>query len=257
MNTSLRSTILCLLADPCVDRRMGRSGANINYFVRAVLDTYPEENRPSHVEIHQLLWQSLGRGLVWIEIDQPAPENWKWALTNQGLNAAQDEQFNPDDPDRYIKRLKERIPDVTDLVILYAEEAIACYGYENYLASAVMLGVASEAAFLELAESSVSWFGSSGVKLGEILSKTGVPYTQKLNEFKKRLEPKRGEIPSEFIDGIDLTVSSVLDMYRVTRNDTGHPTGINVNREDQYISLQMFGRYLEKLYLLKNYFNSK
>lgn len=248
---SLQSIILRLLSQPEVDKRLGRGK---HHFTEAVLNQYPVENRPSPHLITQTLWSFVGKGLVYIDIYQPAPENWSWRLTNAGMESAKDEQFNPDDPERYLLRLQSNVPDLSDLVHMYAKEAVHCYTHENYLASAVMLGVASEAAFLEMAQASTTWLGSSGKKLQEILDNPQQPYVKKFGEFRKRIEPQKSQIPSELTDGMSLTFDSVLDLLRISRNEAGHPTGRSILREDQYIALQMFGRYLKKLYDLKAFF---
>jgi hypothetical protein len=51
-----------------------------------------------------------------------------------------------------------------------------------------------------------------------------------------------------------LTLDSVLDLLRINRNEAGHPTGRKVDRDEAYINLQMFARYLQKLYALRTFF---
>jgi hypothetical protein len=236
-----------------VDKRLGRGH---HYFTEAVLNAYPNDNQPSHELIAQTLWSLIGRGLIYIDMWQPAPENWEWLLTDTGTQAAKDEQFNPDDPERYIAHLRSNVPDMSNLVSIYADEAIRCYTHACYLASAVMLGVASEAAFIEMAEASLDWFQSSGVALKKILDDPRQPYIKKFEEFRKRIEPRKAELPDELADGMSLTFDAVIDLLRIRRNDAGHPTGKAVLRDDQYISLQMFGRYLQRLYQFRAFFLS-
>jgi hypothetical protein len=45
------------------------------------------------------------------------------------------------------------VPDVGSMVLQYVQESVASYNGRCYLASTVMLGVASEASFLEMARS--------------------------------------------------------------------------------------------------------
>jgi len=248
---TLQSTILRLLAEPRVDKRLGRGD---HYFTEAVLNEYPVERTPSRELISQTLWSLVGRGLIYINIGQSAPENWEWRLTDAGTASAKDEQFNPDDPERYMARLRSNVAGMSDLVSAYADEAVRCYTNGCYLASAVMLGVASEAAFMEMAVASVAWLQSSGAALRKILDDPRQPYVRKFEEFRKRIEPRKDNLPDEFADGMSLTFDAVLDLLRIRRNDAGHPTGKPVLREDQYISLQMFARYLQRLYQFRAFF---
>lgn len=250
---TLQSTILRLLSDPTVDKRLGRGE---HYFPQAVINQYPADNRPSSDQINQTLWSFVGKGLVYIDIWQHAPENWEWQLTNAGVQSAKDERFNPDDPERYLARLRSSIPDLSDLVLIYVEESVHCYNHERYLASAVMIGAASEAAFLEMAQASINWLESSGAKLQEILNNPRQPYVVKFREFRKRIESRKNDLPDSLKDGMDLTFNSILDLLRENRNDAGHPTGRIILREDQYISLQMFSRYIKRLYSFKDFFQS-
>jgi hypothetical protein len=63
-------------------------------------------------------------------------------------------------------------------------------------------------------------------------------------------------MPDELSDGMSLTMDAVLDLLRINRNDAGHPTGRMFTREDAFISLQMFARYLQKLYAFRAFFES-
>ena len=248
---TLQSTILRLLSQPQVDKRLGKGE---HYFTDAVLKEYRDEEQPSLQLIAQTLWSLLGRGLIYIDIWQPAPENWAWVLTDEGVASAKDEQFNPDDPERYMERLRSNTPDLSDLVSVYADEAIRCYTHGCYLASAVMLGVASEAAFMEMAQESVTWLQSDGLALKKVLDNPRQLYVKKFEEFRKRIEPRKADLPNDLADGMNLTFDAVLDLLRIRRNDSGHPTGRPMSREDQYISLHMFGRYLQRLYQFRAFF---
>ena len=248
---TIQSTILRLLSQSQVDKRLGRGE---HYFIEAVLNAYPKDKQPSIQLINQTLWSLLGRGLIYIDIWQPAPENWKWMLTDEGEASAKDEQYNPDDPERYMAMLRSNIPEINDLVSVYSNEAIRCYTHGCYLASAVMLGVASEAAFMEMAQASVTWLQSSGMTLKKVLDDPRQPYVKKFEEFRKRIETHKADFPNDLSDGMNLTFNAVLDLLRIRRNDSGHPTGRPMSREDQYISLQMFGRYLQRLYQFRAFF---
>jgi len=248
---SLRSVIIRLLSQTNVDNRIGRGRF---YFSDEVQKQFSQENPPSKDQINQTLWFLLGKGLVYIDMSQPSPDNWEWCLTNAGEKSASDEQFNPDDPERYLERLKNNVPELSSLVYQYTNEAVNCYYNESYLASAVMLGAASEAVFLELAEASIPWLEGSGDGLQVILENPRQPYVNKFREFRKRLESRKMYLPAEIADKLSITFDSLLDQYRLVRNEIGHPSGKKITREDQYISLQMFGRYLQTVYKMKSFF---
>lgn len=253
-SATLQSTLLKLLADPNTDKRLGRG---FYYLAAAIKAKCPADQRPTPPQTMSAVWSLVAQGLAYIDYSQPAPENWALFLTESGLAAARDEAINPDNSGDYLKRLKESAPEASEVVLRYTQEAITAYNARCYLASAVMLGVASEAAFLEMAISFGKWLsGTQRQKFIELIENPRTNYISKFTEFRKRIEPVRANLPDELADGMALTLDSVLDLLRVYRNDAGHPTGKKVSRDDAFINLQMFARYLQKLYALKSFFDS-
>lgn len=254
-STVLQSTLLKLLADPQADRRIGRG---VHYLAKDLKGKLSSTQQPTSQKIMEVVWSLIAQGLAYIDYSQPAPENWQLCLTESGSAAARDANINPDNSGDYLKQLKERIPSISDVVKQYACEAIMTYNARCYLSSAVMLGVASEAAFIEMASSFGKWLTESQrQKFFEILKNSKCNYIQKFAEFRKRIEPIRAKLPEGLSEGMALTLDSVLDLLRIYRNDAGHPTGKKVSREDDFISLQMFVRYLEKLYAFKSFFDTE
>jgi hypothetical protein len=103
----------------------------------------------------------------------------------------------------------------------------------------------------------VDWLlGDQGAKLEQQLNNPRANYSAKFEEFRKRIEPRKTQLPAALQEGLDIWLNSVADLLRATRNDAGHPTGRAMDRDDQFINLQMFARYLLKLYGLKAFFES-
>jgi hypothetical protein len=203
------------------------------------------------------LWQMLSDGLVWINYQQSAPENWQWKLTERGIRAAKDKDYDPDDPESFLLRLRQRIQDLDDLVIRYTSEAVHSYHSACYLACAVMVGVASERAFQLLGEAFVSWPPAGGAEAFQrIFESPRQNYVAKFREFRKALEPQRANLPADLRDNLALTLDSVLDLLRVMRNEAGHPTGREIDRDEAYVDLQMLARYLQTLYRLRAHFSA-
>lgn len=249
---NLRRTVLKLLAG----RADARWGRGLHYFYDAVKNEYPQQVRP--YEVMEMLWQLLSEGLVFIDYSQPAPDNWEWVLSERGRRVAlSDTDFDPGDPDGYLRALRATIPDLDDQVLAYVQEALRSYNSGAFLASSVMLGVASERAFQHLGESFAAWLAKNeAVRFREVFDNPRQNYIAKFLEFRKRIEPRKGELPQEFADNMALTLDSVLDLLRINRNEAGHPTGRRVDEGEAFINLQIFGRYLMKLYSLRNFFTT-
>lgn len=251
---TLQSTILRLLAAPGTDRRIGKGRHYFPEAVKAAFGASGQAAPPPH-QIQEALWGLVGRGLVFPDMFQSAPENWEWRLTEAGNRSAADERFNPDDPERFIERFRQTAPGLPAIVDMYLREALTCYVCEAYLASAVMVGVASEAAIVALASDAVGWLGTYGAKLEAALKDPRTPFAKKFEIFRNALASHHALLPDELREGIVLTFDALLDAFRVTRNDSGHPSGKVLTREDQYIAIQMAGRYLNKVSALKRFFS--
>ena len=243
----IQNHILRYISRRNVDKRLGRGQ---HYLVEGVRNTAP--GYMGEEQIMEGVWSLIGQGLAYINYLQPAPENWSLEITAKGRAIVNGEKINPDDPDGYIKRLHREVPDLSETVKIYTCEAVYAYNAQLYRSSAVMLGVASEAAVLEVAPALAHEMGEKEKQkyLQNLKSRTR-SYNVKFEEFRKKLESKRGSMPKELTRLIDLTMHSVGDLARVHRNNVGHPTGEGVDRNDCSTLLTVFVPYAKKLYAIK------
>jgi hypothetical protein len=247
---SVRRVLLEILS-ASGDHRFGRG---VHYLFEAVRDRVDTTVRPH--QVMELLWGLLAEGLAYVDYTQSAPENWAWVLTARGRHVVESGEYEPDDAEGYLSRLRSRIPDLDELVLLYAEEALRAYQASCHLASTVMLGVASERAFQLLGEALLSWLPEGEAEgFRRTFENTRRTYVAKFAEFRKRLEPHKPDLRNELAENMALSLDSVLDLLRVNRNDAGHPSGRRVDRDEAYINLQMFARYLETMFKLRNFFS--
>jgi hypothetical protein len=152
----------------------------------------------------------------------------------------------------YTTLIRSNVPNINDVTLLYLQEAMQSFRSGCMLAAAVMLGVASEHSFLlmlEAAESN-SAYGShftSAAKERTIL--------QKFLKFKSALEkhvlPK---LPAEIKEDFGIYFEGILSVIRNFRNDSGHPSGKILGREQTYVLLQLFVPYCKKVYQLIEFF---
>lgn len=244
-------TVLLKLLHSGIDSRLGRGEA---YLAEAVKKEIPQASRN---DIMQAAWGLIYQGLAFIDYSQPSPDNWKLILTEAGRQSVLDEEMNPDNSGEYLERLQRRAPQMSSVVLDYAREALTAYNSRIYLASTVMLGVASEAAFLEVVEIFSKWLpGAESKKLSVCIENKKANIGSIFHEFRKRIDPRKNEIPKDISDNMALFLDSILDLLRINRNETGHPTGKKIFREDAKAHLEIFALYLEKLYKLRDFFDS-
>jgi hypothetical protein len=207
-------------------------------------------------QINQAMWSLIARELAYVALSAGSPGDWRLHLTERGYAIVRDQQINPDDPAGYIERIVKQAPSTTDTVKLYLREALKTYVDRSYLASAVMLGVAAEATMLETATAYVRWAGPAGEKLKSELENPRRFYVFKLEEFQKRLSVEKPKFPPEIGDNLDLDVTSVLQLIRLTRNDAGHPTGRVIDRDACFSHLVVYARVHTRLHGLKEFFTT-
>lgn len=253
--TDIQNKLLKIIAKKQVT---SKKGAGKNYINVSLESEFPEGRKPTLLEIMEAVNSIVVQELAVIDYSNRYSTNWTIFLTNSGLAAAQDQTINPDNSSEYLEILKNIKPKPDAIVLQYVTEAVTCYKARCYLGCAVMLGVASESAFLNMAFSFGKWLKNENEKnrFLQVIENKRQNYISKFNEFRKRIEKYKPEIPDELSDGMALTFDSILDLLRIYRNEAGHPTGKKISRDDAFISLQMFVRYLQKMYLFKDFFNS-
>lgn len=249
----LQSALIHVLDSPHGGQRISKPAFDswskaVNQQMGVYPSAYPEE-------MYDAMWSLVRQGLVYLDTVSQDPRSWSFRLTEAGKAAANDQEANPDNSSRFIQRLAAQVPDASPIVMQYANEALTSYSSRCYLASAVMLGVASEADFLEMARAFADWLPEKeGRNLKDVIEGKRSNFINRFEEFRKRIDSHKHRLPDNLSDGMALTLDAVLDLLRINRNEAGHPTGKQFDRADAFINLQMFARYLEKMYRLKGFF---
>lgn len=241
----LRRHAIELLATPQGETRFGSSYLPAQIVARSGC-------RPH--EAHAALWGLLGEGIAYLDPGQQGPDNWKWRLTEVGLLAASGGTWEPRDPDGFLRRLRMQAPDVDPAALVYLDESLRAFGAQCYLSSSVMLGVAAEQVFMGLARAVVTAAGARATKLGKALDNPRSSQNTRFDELRKVLESDRESLPQGLAD--PLTLDAVTDLLRVTRNDAGHPSGVQIDEDTARTHLAVAGGYLAKMTELRNHFET-
>ncbi|RBY87444.1 hypothetical protein [Blastococcus sp. TF02A-26] len=244
---ALRDQVLTYLVTPGRDTRFSES-----YLVSQICS---EASCRPH-EVWEALWALVADGLIYLNPSgqRSSTDNWRWQVSAIGQRVATSGRWEPHDPDGYLRRLRREEPAIDAAALGYLEEALRAFNARCYLASSVMLGVASERVFDTLSRSFVAASGPAGARLGEMLDSPATSQSRRFTELRKRLEPMRPNLPAELAD--NLTLDAVAELLRITRNDAGHPTGALVDEDTAYTHLQMAANYLKKMTRLKAHFDS-
>ncbi len=206
-------------------------------------------------EVWEVLWSLVGDGLIYLDPAGQASgttqDNWQWRLSTVGAQAAAGGSCEPRDQDGYLQRLRREVPNLDPIVDRYAEEALRAFNARCYLAASVMLGVASEQAFVKLANAVTVAFGPDAAKLKASLANPRASQHTRFIELRTVLEPRRAQFPHDLAD--NLTLDAVSELLRITRNHAGHPTGSTVDEDTARTHLLIAGGYLKKMALLQEH----
>ncbi len=220
-------------------------------------DAFKIGPKPSHHRVQEAFWRCLGRGLIYIDFVQSHPHNWDVYLSSPGKEVAKDAEGSPNHPSAYLALLRQVTPQVSDVTTQYATEAVNSYTSQNYLASAVMIGAATEGAVLELMSSFAQWLqGSEREALRTVLDSQRNKYWFKFKEFRKRLEVHKPELPTEYQDNLSINLDFIVDVIRLTRNEAGHPKGATLARHQVHDLLLLFRGMIPRIYGMKSFFES-
>lgn len=209
----------------------------------------------STARVMEALWGLTADQLVFLDPEGQGKDNWRWKLTERGRNATSEGVWEPSDPEGFMDRFRRENPDADDVMLMYYEEALRSYAAQCYLATSVMLGVAAERAFNLMASDYVDSGIAGADKMAQEIERPRSNYSSHWDEFRKRIEPIRKTIPDDLADM--LTLDAVADLIRLTRNDSGHPSGRAVDRDTARVHLIMAASYFGKMRKLGEYLKNQ
>ena len=202
----------------------------------------------------EVFWDLFRQGVITLGRDRMNEEYPWFKVSHFGKRILENQNtYFFHDLDSYTKLIRSNVPQVNDVTLLYLQEAMQAFKSGCMLAATVMLGVASEHSFLLLLEAaeSNSTFGSRFTGAAKERS-----MLNKFRKFKEAFDKHvLQSLPHELKEGLDIDFAGILSVIRTFRNDSGHPSGKILEREQTYVLLQMFVPYCKKIYQLIGFFS--
>lgn len=175
-------------------------------------------------------------------------------VTEMGRERIKDGFKSPYDPDGYLRRLRDDVPSIDDIIITYLDESLRAFRIGCLLASTITLGCASEKALLLLIDGYASALPTGGRQEKFRKETEGKMVKRQFEELSKRVESHlKGLLPGDLKDDLDVALNAIFTMFRNMRNDAGHPTGKSISREQAYANLVVFPIYVRKVYDLMDW----
>jgi hypothetical protein len=207
---------------------------------------------PADAEIvREVFWDLFRQGHITLGFNNSNPAYPFFKLSRFGrdnLGTVAQNRFH--DTGSYMRLVAARAPDLAPGTGTYLEEAVAAFYAGCYLSACVMIGVAAETEFLRLTHEAAASEKFPGVFAGaakETFVKT------RIDKFGRALEHVRLQLqPRKQFENLDANLSAIQAVFRVARNDAGHPTGAAAPDRDQvYVFLHLFPAFAEQVQHLR------
>ena len=199
--------------------------------------------------VAQYCWRLVVLGFL-------VPEGGAFALTESGrefLGERADDGRVVLTSNGLVRRLRERCPELDPVTSRYADLAQECFLPSHYHASAVLLGVASEATLRRLCAAVENGLRRQAIHL----PRRDDGAARMLDWLEKVFRAHRKPI-KELVDAAG-TDSRVVDdlprllgtgtAIRLTRNEAGHPSNVVIDRDDALGLFVLFPRMAEAAFV--------
>jgi len=219
-------------------------------------DATPIIGRIIHDLYHERLI-ALGTGLQ----GSSGAEALSWPfvrLTEYGRKVLEEPTWTPFDPDGYTTALRSLVPSIDDTILRYLAESHRCFQSDCLLASAVMLGGASEKTVLLVIEAYTAALNPADGTAFSAACDKRLAITHKVNTFWKQIEHPKTQnlLPQAAKENLSIAFEHIFHLIRAQRNAAGHPQTGNVERSVLLASFHLFPSYCQKAYMLIDYFQA-
>lgn len=203
-----------------------------------------------HDRVREVVTNFFVEGILMWGLDSNNPNLPFMGITEYGRKVLAAGQVIPNDPDGYLKRFRQEVSNASDVVITYLTEGVQTFRHNNLLASSVMLGVASEAAFLELYDAMTNALDNQTKKskFENLAKRTSLK--DRFDAVKAELQHIKKSLPYPLSEDFEGELEGIFNLIRHQRNDSGHPTSKQVSRDRVFVSLQLFVTYCSHVYQL-------
>jgi hypothetical protein len=200
----------------------------------------------------EVFWTLFREGVITLGLNDSNRDFPHCRVTSFGNRiAANPEVYFFHDVSSYVNLVRTEVSSIDDTTILYLQEAMQCFRTGCILAATVMLGVATEHTFLVLLETIEQNPANSAIFTNVAKERT---ILQKVNKFKNLLDQESRKLPPEIREDLDTHFAGILSIIRTFRNQSGHPTGKIVAREQAYVLLSLFIPYCKKMHQLMSHY---
>ncbi len=207
------------------------------------------------VLLQDVFWEFIIQGIIAPGSNLSNPNLPWFHITEYGRKVLGSGELLPHDPTNYLQRFREDVGAVDSTVEAYVSESLNCFIKGNHIASVVMLGVASERAFLLLCDAFLNAVSDPTEKnrFSAIIRANAIK--PKEDWVLNKIQDLQKARPRPLPDNVNIMLTVIFDFIRSQRNNLGHPqeTPPKTTREEAFVNLRIFPGYYKMLNQVMDY----
>lgn len=200
----------------------------------------------------EVFWDLFREGIITLGLDDMNREFSFFRVSRLGRKLIENhDTYFFHDVGTYSALLQSQVPQIAPVTLLYVKEALQAFRSGCLLSSTVMLGVATEHTFNLVVEAASR--SSHANEFAAVQKERSI--LSRIEKVRRILDQKRRSLPADVSEDLDTNFSGIQSIIRTFRNQSGHPTGQIIEREQVYVLLNLFVPYCRKMYRLIGYFS--
>jgi hypothetical protein len=217
--------------------------------------SYPAEDALTKEDaetLREVFWDLFRQGILTLGKDELNNAFPFFRVTSYGAKAVREgDIYFISDTTVFEQRVKSEIPNIDDISILYLKESFQAFRSGCLISSAVMLGVAAEHLFQLLLDQLESNPKQSSRFSIVFQQRTILP---KIEKFKNIIAADKASFPKDVQESFDTQFLGIQSIIRIYRNESGHPTGRVIDREQAFVNLRLFIPFGKMVHCLMNHY---
>ena len=205
--------------------------------------------------LQDVFWEFIIQGIIAPGTNLSNPNLPWFHITDYGRKVLESGEVLPHDPAGYLQRFRNDVGAPDPTVEAYLSESLNCFTRGTYIASVVMLGVASERAFLLLCNALLNALSDPNEKSAFETILRRLAIKPKEDWVLSKIQAIQSTRPRPLPDNVNIMLTVIFDFIRSQRNNLGHPQDDppKTSREEAFVNLRMFPGYYKMLTQVVDY----
>lgn len=209
-------------------------------------------NKADSEILREVFWDLFRQGIVTLGKDEINNTFPCFLLTSFGKKAVSEgDVYFITDTTEFERRIKDEIPKIDDVSLIYLKESFQAFRSGCLVSSAVTLGVAAEHMFQLLLDQLES-NAEQAVRFKNVFKERTI--LRKIDKFKGVIASEKASFPQDLRESFDTQFLGVQSLIRIYRNESGHPTGRIIDREQAFVNLRLFLPFGKMVHCLMKYY---